>query len=111
MGPSDNPRLSVLIDLVKTMSEAKEPRLVLDMFIETMRQTFGPWGYVGISIARLEPGQFRVVRHVDLDGFNLMEAADHHGWPFWLPMHQGGFVSDVITEGHPADLGRCRALR
>ena len=97
----DNPRVSMLVDLVKTMSETKEPRLVLNMFIEAMREAFGPWGYVGLSTAKLDAGQFRIVRHVDHTGRNLMEPADHHGWPFWLPTHQGGFIGEIVDGGEP----------
>ena len=102
MDVSNNSRVSMLVDLVKTMSETKEPRLVLNMFIEAMREAFGPWGYVGLSTAKLDAGQFRIVRHVDHTGRNLMEpAADHHGWPFWLPTHQGGFVGEIVVRGEP----------
>ena len=99
----DNPRIDLLVRLVKELNEARDPRKAVDMFLTTMRLLFGPWGYVGVSTSRLQPGEFRIVRRVSLEGATQMEAADHAGSPYWLPVRRGGFITEIISRGRPQD--------
>lgn len=100
-------RLRTLVDLLRDLSRADDPREVLDLFVRGMRRIYGASCYIGLSTVGLPAGSYRVTRLLSYDGDDLVEAAEMQvpardvevaGEP---PVRAGGFLARIIATPEP----------
>ena len=97
-----NPRISVLMELVGTLSRLSEPRDVLRVFSEGMRKLYGLRGYISLSTRNLNPGEYRITRMLtEFDGAMRIHTSDPWSVINTLPIHTGGLFGQIIRSAYP----------
>jgi len=93
-------RIPRLLELVASLSTATTPQEVLGRYSRYDDEMESRDGFVSISTAGLEPGEYRVTRMVFGHISETMSTADP-----WskrdIPVHRGGFIGDIIKQGTP----------
>ncbi|MCP3905604.1 MAG: serine/threonine-protein phosphatase [Planctomycetes bacterium] len=97
---SGNPRIPILMEMVGALSRARTPQEVLKEYSAGVAQLEKPGGYMSLSTRGLPPGHYRITRLLT-DGLTSITAADpwHHGHE--MPVHQGGFIGEIIRQAYP----------
>jgi sigma-B regulation protein RsbU (phosphoserine phosphatase) len=99
---SDNPRIGALMELVGTLSRLTDPKDVLRVFSEGMRNLYGLRGYISLSTRGLKPGQYRITRLLtESDGIMRIHSSDPWSAINSLPIHTGGFFGQIIGSAYP----------
>ena len=101
-------RLRLLVDTMRSVSEASGPVEALQAFSQAMNRIFPNKAFLGVSTAGLEPGEFRIWNQVDHDQKLLIADTAFLRSPVHLPVQRGGFVADVLSGGLPKLLERFR---
>ncbi|MCI0631149.1 MAG: SpoIIE family protein phosphatase, partial [Phycisphaerales bacterium] len=99
---ADNERIGVLMELVGDLSRLTEPKDVLRVFSEGMRELYGVRGYISLSTRNLNPGEYRITRMLTESGGALrIHTADPWSVINTLPIHTGGFFGEIIRSAYP----------
>ncbi|MFO0827182.1 MAG: PP2C family protein-serine/threonine phosphatase [Phycisphaerales bacterium] len=105
---SSRERLPALIEMMRTVSQAKSPAEVQSGFGRGMRRMRGIDGYLSTSVRGLEPGTYKITRNLldDLTG----EMVQQNPWRDWpnLPLARGGVLGEVMARGEPTILHHLR---
>lgn len=105
-GAPDSRRVHVLTRLARDLSNADDPRHIIELFVTAMREAYGPSCYVSLAVKGLDPGAYRVVRFLTYDGEDLVQAADLGAEPDDAeapahPVRTGGFFGSLIENADP----------
>lgn len=98
---SANPRIPILLDMVRKLSAADDPRAALEVFVSAMRRAYQINAYVALNVQGLPPGHFRITRWLSNDNRELVTPADAGVVPPNLPIHSGGFLSTLLATPEP----------
>jgi sigma-B regulation protein RsbU (phosphoserine phosphatase) len=101
---ANNPRISILVDMLRDLSVADTPYRVLSTFAKGY-WPLRPIDYMlSLSTRDLEEGQYRITRSIDvagvLAGRTQVPEVDPRSRPR-LPVHSGGFLGSIIAGKHP----------
>jgi sigma-B regulation protein RsbU (phosphoserine phosphatase) len=102
---ANNPRIPVLLEMVREVSQATTPAQVLTAFSSRYWSIRRIDYYLSVSVRNLEPGQYKITRRLRVDdaraGRTSFIGADP--WRDWeqIPLHSGGFVGAMITTPEP----------
>ncbi len=98
---STNPRVQILMDMVRDLSQAADAHEVLRAFGEGLVKLNGPRGYVSLSTRGLAPGEYKITRLFTDDMDLALHAADP--WTNWesIPIRRGGLLGEIVTNGKP----------
>lgn len=91
-----------MLDLVRSLSEAHEPRQVLRSFAEGMARLRGVSGYASLSTRNLPPGCYRITRLLLGDAWQGMAEANPWANLQDLPVFDGGVLGGIVRGGVPA---------
>lgn len=99
---SSNPRIPVLLDMVRQMTLADDPQRLLDIFGDALRRAYGPRAYILLTTAGVPAGSYRIMRFLTHEGVDRVERADPTR-PFChdLPEQRGGFLGEMIRSSEP----------
>ncbi len=97
---SANPRVPIVMEMVRALSRATDQHEVLREFSAGLRKLEGPRGYISLSTRGLAPGAYRITRLLvgefdDIDEGDPWRDADR------IPIHDEGFLADVIRTEEP----------
>jgi sigma-B regulation protein RsbU (phosphoserine phosphatase) len=98
---SSNPRIAVLMDMVRGMSEASDARGVLDVLVNALVRAYGPRAIINLQTAGLPEGQYRIARWRDCDGQDQIGTWDPAADSTGLPVHSGGFLGELTAADEP----------
>lgn len=99
--PEAGPELSALVDGLAALSRLQRPEEVMPLLRRSPSLAAAYDGIVSISTRELEPGRFRITRMI-LDGLeDLDRPVDTWSRRHEIPVHEGGFISDLIREARP----------
>jgi sigma-B regulation protein RsbU (phosphoserine phosphatase) len=97
---STNPRIPLLVELVRSMGRCNNPRQLLECFVDAMRRAYSPRCYVQLATRGLGAGQYRVHRLLTEGGRELVDVVDP-AMLSTLPIHGSGIFSSAIASGSP----------
>lgn len=101
----DNPRIELLLDMVRDISRATSPTHVLTAFSQRYWRLRPVDYFLSISVRRLEPGQYKVTRRVRTADVlaGRVSASDADPWRDWdrMPTYRGGFLGRAIDPPEP----------
>lgn len=94
-------KIPILMEMVRELSRASDPRDVLRSFSSGMLRLYGPRGYISLSTRGLAPGEYKITRLITSGSLFDMNTPDP--WKDWavLPTLRGGFLGEVIREPRP----------
>lgn len=102
---SANPRVELLLDMVREISEATTPGQILRAFASRY-WTLRPVDYfISLSTRDLPAGRYRITRQFDVaaatdpSGALRLPVDDPPGPP--PPVLEGGFLAEIVREGRP----------
>jgi|CXWL01.1.fsa_nt_gi sigma-B regulation protein RsbU (phosphoserine phosphatase) len=98
---SSNPRIAVLMDMVRRMAHAHDARAVLDVLVSSLIRAYGPRAIINLHTAGLSAGQYRITRWLDDNGRERIGMGDPAADPSGLPVHSGGFLRELIAGTDP----------
>ena len=104
---SSNPRLPVLMDLMRGLGHAADEPQTIGVFVDAMRRAYGPTEYLGLNVRGLAPGEFRIVRWLGIDGAERVPPTV--GEEASAPVRRGGVLGAVVAGGQPTLLRGLRA--
>ena len=99
MSEQTNTRINKIMQLVKSLSQAKTPDQVLRQFSENWKDLWhSDVGYISLSCRGLQEHQYRITRQfspeqvlADKAMYNWRDSSD-------LPVHQGGLLGNIISK-------------
>jgi sigma-B regulation protein RsbU (phosphoserine phosphatase) len=96
------PKVPILVEMMRSVSNAREPAEVQSSFGRGMRRLNGVDGYVATSVRGLEPGDYKVTRKL-LMGVDA-ETELPNPWRDWerIPLSRGGVLGSIMARGEPA---------
>jgi len=97
---SVNPHIDVVLDTVRTLSEAKDPQDVLLTFAKGIREFGKVQTYMSISTRGLKPGEFRITRWLAADT-DLATANDPWKQGDAIPVNRGGLITRIVSQDAP----------
>ena len=98
-------RLAALVDTLRDVSRAVEPRAALREFSRGVTKLYGRGGFISVSTRGLEPGAYRITRLLlDPETENL-DVGDPWADPRAMQVHTGGLIGECITRGCPVRHG------
>ena len=102
--PSAAPGLDRLVELLRGVSEATDPRQVLRHYAEALDRGRHRGGFVSVSRRGLqdEPGAFRVTRRLLTEADGTIDAGDPWADAGSLEVHRGGLLGEIMEAGVPA---------
>ncbi|MEM7227363.1 MAG: PP2C family protein-serine/threonine phosphatase [Planctomycetota bacterium] len=98
---SRNGRVPLLMEMVGSMSRAKDPREVLRTFSLGIRRLNGPVGYLSLSTRGLKPGEYRITRNLLNRDTEHIDVEDTWAKINDIPIHTGGFIGALIQSAYP----------
>ncbi len=95
-------RIPILVEMMRGVSQAKDPSDVQASFGRGMRRMNGIDGYLAASVRGLEPGTYKVTRRLLMGVDDEREAPNP--WRDWnqIPISRGGLLGEIIDRGEPA---------
>lgn len=104
----DTDRIEIVLDLVRSLSEAKSPAEVLRAFSTGMVQLNGPSGFISLSTRDTEPGDYRITRLLTDDN-----VVDIHKIDPWEAIERpdasrGGLLGRIIATARPVVINDLR---
>ena len=97
---SANPRIPLLMDLVRSMGRFQDPTDLLRTCVGTMRRVYGARCYVQLSTRGLADGDYRISRILSPDEMELIEIPDLRDVAR-LPVWREGVFSQVVRGHQP----------
>ena len=98
-------RLAALVDTLRDVSRAEDPRAALREFSSGVNRLYGRSGFISVSTRDLEPGQYRITRRLLDPDTEHLDVGDPWANPDALRVHTGGLLGDLIDAGCPARIG------
>ncbi len=98
---SANPRIGVVLDLVKQLSTVKTPQDVLRIYSAGMTRLSGPAGFISLSSRGLQPGEYRITRLLNKDNVTDIHKGDPWGNEADYTVHRGGLLGQIVEGGQP----------
>ncbi len=96
------PDIARLVELLRGVSAASDPRQVLRHFAEALHRGRHLGGFVSISRRGLGPGEYRVTRRMLTDRDEPIDRGNPWAGGAVLPIHRGGLIADLIDGGQPS---------
>ena len=97
--PPDLPRL---VELLRSVSGAAEPREVLRHYAEALHRGRHRGGFVSVSCRGLGPGRYRVTRRLLTADDGSIDRGNPWDDAASLPVHERGMIGGLIEAGEPA---------
>ncbi|BAM02302.1 PP2C family protein-serine/threonine phosphatase [Phycisphaera mikurensis] len=95
------PDLGRLVELLRGVSAARDPRQVLRHFAEALHRGRHLGGFVSVSRRGLGDGEYRVTRRLLTDEDESIESGNPWRDAGRLPVHRGGLIAEMIAGGGP----------
>ena len=109
-GTTAPPDLARLVELLRGVSAASDPRQVLRHFAEALHRGRHLGGFVSISRRGLGPGEYRVTRRLLTDRDEPIERGNPWSGAA-LPVCRGGLVAELIDGGVPVVRNNLGSIR
>ncbi len=91
----------MLLEMMAALSRTREPEAALDIFFDTMRRMWGIKGYIGLSCGGLGSGGYRLLRHKDAEGHDLVPGLALRDDVSSARTYSGGWLGEVCGSGVP----------
>jgi phosphoserine phosphatase RsbU/P len=98
----DNPRIPILLEMVREISQASTPAQVLGAFSARYWKVRPLDYYLSLSVRNLPDGQYKITRR-GRSGEDTAAIASADPWRSWesIPAHTGGFLGEMIRTPTP----------
>lgn len=98
-------RIRILVSLMRGISRNPDPDAIVRMVSGAMREAYGPWAVILLSVRHMAPEHYLVTRLINHDGHELITGMDPwYGDPAHPPQH-GGLLGRLIKDGEPCLIG------
>lgn len=94
-------RIEIVLDLVRSLSQAAKPDEVLRVFATGMVQLNGPSGFISLSCRDTEPGEYRITRLLTDDNVLEIHKIDPWGVINRPKAYTGGLLGQIIAADRP----------
>ncbi len=94
-------RVPVLLDMVRSIKDARDPRAVMELFIHVVQQAFEPACYLALSTTGLDTGAYRIARWRTADGVEHAPQADLGHAALAQPVRRGGLLAGLTACDSP----------